>query len=76
MSRLNWVGQGQELGAGANPAGTSGGGGAAEFYDQDKCSVPDQSQESKNLDYRSNYPKNKNKSEDQCSPRILKSRIK
>lgn len=59
----------QGLGAGANPAGADGGGGAAEFDDQ--CSVPEnqKSQESKvsDYDYRSNSPKKKKKSQDQCS---------
>ena len=57
---------GQGLGAAPNPAGAVGGGGAAEF--DDKYPVPEKGQESKTFDgdYRSNYPKNKNKSEDQC----------
>jgi hypothetical protein len=53
------------LGAGANPGGE---GGAADFDDQDKCSFPDQSQELKTFDYdyRSNYPKKKKQSAEQC----------
>ena len=58
----------QGLGAAANPAGAGGGGGAAEFDDQ--CAVPkkQQSQESKTFDYdyRSNDPKNKKQSAEQC----------
>ena len=58
---------GPGLGAGANPAGAGGGGGAAEF-DDDKCSAPnkEQSQESKTYDYRSNNPKKKKQSAEQC----------
>ena len=58
---------GPGLGAGANPAGAGGGGGAAEF-DDDKCSAPnkEQSQESKTYDYRSNDPKKKKQSAEQC----------
>ena len=58
---------GPGLGAGANPAAAGGGGGAAEFDDQ--CSVPEnkKSQESKSYyDYRSNSPKKKRKSPEQC----------
>lgn len=58
----------QGLGTGANPAGAGGGGGAAEFDDQ--CAVPkkQQSQESKTFDYdyRSNDPKKKKQSAEQC----------
>jgi hypothetical protein len=55
------------LGAAANPAGAGNGGEAAEF--DDNSPVPEKGQESKTFDYdyRSNYPKNKNKSEDQCA---------
>lgn len=55
---------GPGLGAGANPAGA---GGAAEF-DDDKCPAPnkEQSQESKTYDYRSNNPKKKKQSAEQC----------
>ena len=58
---------GPGLGAGANPAGAGGGDGAAEF-DDDKCSAPnkEQSQESKTYDYRSNNPKKKKQSAEQC----------
>ena len=58
---------GPGLGDGANPAGAGGGGGAAEF-DDDKCSAPnkEQSQESKTYDYRSNDPKKKKQSAEQC----------
>jgi hypothetical protein len=56
------------LGGGGNPAGGNGGGGAAEFYDPDKGLFPDQSEESKTFDwyFRSNYPKKKNQSTEQC----------
>ena len=58
-----------ELGAGANPAGAGGGDGAAEF-DGDKCPAPnkEQSKESKtyDYDYRSNDPKKKKQSAEQC----------
>jgi len=56
------------LGAAANPGGADGGGGAAEFDNQ--CPVPkeQQSQESKTFDYdsRSNDPKKKKQSAEQC----------
>jgi putative component of toxin-antitoxin plasmid stabilization module len=56
----------QGLGAGANPAGA--GGGAAEF--DDNCPAPkkEQSQESKTFDYdyRSNDPRKKKQSAEQC----------
>mgnify|MGYP000057444553 CR=1 FL=1 len=56
------------LGAGANPAGAGGGGGAAEFDDQ--CPIPEnqKSQESKVFEYdsRSNAPKKKKQSAEQC----------
>ena len=62
------VDQGPVLGAAANPAGAGNGGGAAEFDDNNLSSKKEQSQESKTFDYdyRSNDPKNKKKSEDQC----------
>ena len=58
---------GPGLGAGANPAGAGGVGRAAEF-DDDKClaSNKEQSQESKTYDYRSNNPKKKKQSAEQC----------
>ena len=58
---------GPGLGAGANPAGAGGGGGAAEF-DDDKRPAPnkEQSQESKTYDSRSNNPKKKKQSAEQC----------
>ena len=56
------------LGAGGNPAGAGGGGGAAEFDDQ--CPIPEnqKSQESKVFEYdsRSNAPKKKKQSAEQC----------
>ena len=56
-----------ELDAAANPAGAGNGGGAAEF--DDYCPVPnkEQSQKPETFDYRSNSPKKKKKSQDQCS---------
>ena len=58
---------GPRWGAGANPAGADKGGGAAEF-DDDKYPAPnkEQSQESKTYDYRSNNPKKKKQSAEQC----------
>jgi hypothetical protein len=55
----------QGLGAGANPAGA---GGAAEFDDNSPVPKKEQSQELKTFDYeyRSNDPKNKKQSKDQC----------
>jgi hypothetical protein len=60
---------GQELGAVANPAGAGGGGGAPEFDDNSPVLNKEQSQESKTFDYdyRSNDPKKKKQSKDQCS---------
>ena len=56
------------LGAAANPAGAGGGGGAAEFDDNKPSSKKEQSQESKTFDYdyRSNDPKKKKQSPEQC----------
>ena len=57
------------VGAAANPAGAGNGGVASEFYDNKPSSKKEQSQESKTFDYqyRSNGPKKKKQSEDQCS---------
>ena len=56
------------MGAAANQAGAGGGGGGAEFDDQ--CPIPEnqKSQESKvfEYDYRSNAPKKKKQSAEQC----------
>ena len=62
---------GPGLGAGANPAGGGGGGGGAEFDEfDDSCPIPEnqKSQESKvfDYDYRSNAPKKKKQSAEQC----------
>ena len=59
---------GPGLGAGANPAGAGGGGGAAELDAQCPISKKQQSQESKTFDYdyRSNDPKKKKQSVEQC----------
>jgi hypothetical protein len=57
---------GPVLGGGANPAGAGGGGENPEFDDQSPVPNKKQSQESKTFDYRSNDPKNKKKSKDQC----------
>lgn len=58
----------QGLGAGANPAGAGGGGAAAEFDDQCPVSENQKLQESKvsEYDYRSNAPKKKKQSAEQC----------
>jgi hypothetical protein len=56
----------QGLNAGANPAGADNGGGAPEFEENSPVPNKEQSQESKNYDYRSNDPQNKKKSKDQC----------
>ena len=57
------------VGAAANPAGGGNGGVAPEFDDNKPSSKKEQSQESKTFDYqyRSNDPKKKKESEDQCS---------
>ena len=69
----------QRLGAAPSPAGA--GGGAAEFDDNSPVPNEEKSQESQesktfDYDYRSNDPKNKKQSKDQCQHRILTHRIK
>jgi hypothetical protein len=54
------------LGTVDNPARAGNRGGPAEFDDNNPSSKKKQSQEAKTYDYRSNDPKNKKKSEDQC----------
>jgi hypothetical protein len=56
------------FGAGANPAGAGGEGGAAEFDDNSPVPNKKQSQQSKTFDYdyRSNDPKKKKQSAEQC----------
>jgi len=58
----------QGVGAAANPAGAGNGGGAAEFDDNKPSSKKEQSQESKTFvyDYRSNGPRKKKQSAEQC----------
>jgi hypothetical protein len=58
----------QGLGAAANPAGAGNGGGAAEFDENSPVPKKEQPQESKTFDYdyRSNDPKNKKQSAEQC----------
>jgi hypothetical protein len=58
----------QGLGAAANPAGAGSGGGNAEFDDQYSVPKKEQLQESKTFDYdyRSNDPKKKKQSAEQC----------
>jgi len=55
----------QELGAPANPAGAGNGGGDAGFDDNNLSSKKEESK-TFDYDYRSNDPKKKKKSEDQC----------
>jgi hypothetical protein len=61
-------GLGARLGAAANPGGAGGGGGAAEFDNQRPVPKEQESQESKTFDYdyRSNNPKKKKQSAEQC----------
>lgn len=54
------------FGAAANPAGGGGEGGNAEFDDYCPASNKEQSQESTTYDYRSNNPKKKKQSAEEC----------